>query len=245
MITSIYNEKEGKESLLLRQFRDFYKEVIIQKEMIYDSSARTGDDIRNRFAEILKNQEFEAHEYGKGYGLSFYKEVKYVMTALADDVFINDIAWRDSEDWKDDSLEVRFFNTNFAGDHFFDKIDVLLKNADPVSAEIAAVYFLALSLGFKGKYRKRPDSDDLRQYKERLFRFIFHKNPDSEGERLFPQTYQNNLTEAGNRRFSYLKLWAYGIAGSFLGLLILSYIVWSSMTGDLMQIVDSIGKTMG
>lgn len=239
-------DTELEKSFLLDQFRDFYKEIIAQKEKIAETDTRRqhdpGYEIRQHLMELLKRQEIEAQQYGKGYGLSFYKEAQYVMAILADEIFIHDIGWDAAEAWKDDLLEFRFFNTNSAGELFFQKTDDLLKDADPRASEIAGICFWALSLGFKGKYRGGSDSGELDHYRERLFRFIFHKNPNTEAEHLFLQSYQHTLTEGSGRRLSYLKGFLYAIMASFAGFLIISFFVWSGITDELMQIVDRIGR---
>ncbi|MCP4113404.1 MAG: DotU family type IV/VI secretion system protein [Desulfobacteraceae bacterium] len=242
------NLKEFYNSFLLKQFQDFYREVMHQRAFIGRTSENEAHtektDSHPIFAELLnmlESQAAEARRQGGEYGVSFYKDAQYVMAALADDIFLN-MDWEGKETWKSNLLEFKLFNTYTAGEIFFYKIDKLLKARDPSYMEMAAVYFLAISLGFKGKYKGKPDRGELDAYRGQLFTFIFQKNPDVlDGTgNLFPQTYTSTIAKEEGDKLPHLKWWIFVTIGLLLFPLVLSHGIWVFNTYELNQILDSI-----
>ncbi len=288
-----------KDSLLLRQFREFWQEVTIQKERVLSGGGFTfseelpggrngeaasltddfsekdglpgsgeplppvqpgtlpdlqipvpGSDsvhadlvrpIQNRLLDILENQVPVSRRQGGEYGVSYYKEAQYVMAALADEVFLGP-DWKGREAWNDNLLEFRLFGTYNAGDLFFEKTEKLLKDRDPAYAEIACVYLLALSLGFRGKYKDKDDSGQLEFFRRQLFAFVFQKNPDieKEGRKLFSSPYAYLITQGDRAELPYLKgrIWIFSLV--LLLFLVSSTVVWVYFTDDLFRSLDSL-----
>ena len=61
--------------------------------------------------------------------------------------------------WSARSLQLHFFRENVAGEEFFTRLDAIRK--DPRRAELARAYYLALALGFQGRYRVRGGDLEL------------------------------------------------------------------------------------
>ncbi|MEZ4525331.1 MAG: DotU family type IV/VI secretion system protein [Desulfobacterales bacterium] len=288
-----------KDSLLLRQFREFWQEVTVRKESVLSGGGFTfseelpggrnreeaslkdafsekedqpdsgaplppaqtgtlpdlqtsvpGSDflhadlvrpIQNRLLAVLENQVPVSRRQGGEYGVSYYKEAQYVMAALADEVFLG-LDWKGREAWNDNLLEFRLFGTYNAGDLFFEKTEKLLKDRDPAYGEIACVYFLALALGFRGKYKDKDDSGYLEFCRRQLFAFVFQKNPDigAEGRKLFSAPYAYLITQGERAELPYLKgrIWIFSLV--LLLFLVSSTVVWVYFTDDLFRSVDSL-----
>lgn len=94
-----------------------------------------------------------------------YERAKYPLVALADEVALN-TEWSGREKWEEDLLEQHFFGTAVAGEEFY----VRLKEVAPDQDQLAEIYFLCLSLGFKGRYRSRPE--ERREMQQRLYRSL-------------------------------------------------------------------------
>lgn len=180
---------------------------------------------------------------GGEYGVDYYKKAQYVMAALADEVFLN-MPWQGRELWKSNLLEYKFFGTHVAGELLFEKIEELLKDRDPALIEIAAVYLMALALGFRGKFKDKDDAGMLDYYRNQLFTFIFKTNADltSETKQLFPETYNYTLDKSEGKRLPYLNRWLAVIVLIAVLFLAGSYAVWDQQTTDLVTIAEEITR---
>ena len=94
-----------------------------------------------------------------------WESAKYPVVALADEIALN-TEWNGQDDWEEDLIEQHYFGTAIAGEEFF----VRLKEVGPDEEQVAEIYFLALSLGFKGRYRSRPEERE--EMKQRLYRSL-------------------------------------------------------------------------
>ncbi len=252
------NQKALEDSFLLKQFREFYSEVIHQKEKIglavqastesepeIFEESQTGKEgthpIHLALMHILEQQVLDSRRSGGEFGVSYYKEAQYVMAALADEIFLH-TNWEGREVWKSDLLEFKLFGTHIAGELFFDKLDALLKEQDPAQVELAAVYHLALSLGFRGKYHGKNDEGLIEHYLRQIFAFIFKREPDiaDESKQLFQDAYTYTLDKGEGGRLPYLKTWFGIIALIIILYLIVSHGVWNYLTSDLVEIAEKI-----
>ncbi len=250
------NPSELESSFLLKQFHTFYEEVVKQKAAIKtleeEHAALPPEDDENaevervhsvqvRLMKILEEQVLESRRQGGEYGVEYYKKAQYVMSALADEVFLN-LPWGGRELWKTSLLEFKFFGTHVAGEMLFEKIEDLLKDRDPALIEIAAVYLMALSMGFKGKFKDKDDAGLLDYYRSQLFAFIFNRNTDlaSETKKLFPETYDYTLDKSEGKRLPYLNKWIGVILLIVILFLVGSHAVWDHQTKDLVNIAEAI-----
>ncbi len=253
------DSKALEDSFLLKQFREFYSEIIRQKEKIgpsvtispesepeveevSQSGKESAHPIHLALMHILEQQVLDSRRNGGEFGVSYYKEAQYVMAALADEIFLH-TKWDGRELWKSDLLEFKLFGTHIAGELFFEKLDALLKEQDPAQVELAAVYHLALSLGFKGKYHGKDDGGLIEHYLRQIFAFIFKREPDiaDESKQLFQEAYTYTLDKGKGGRLPYLKTWFGIIAIIIILYMIASHGVWNYLTSDLVEIVEKIG----
>jgi type VI secretion system protein ImpK len=250
------NPTELENSFLLKQFNDFYQEVLRQKDVVKQQvdgprSEQAGDDadaakdglhsVQIRLMRHLEEQVLESRRRGGEYGVNYYRKAQYVMAALADEIFLN-MHWDGKELWKSNLLEYKFFGTHVAGEVLFDKVDDLLKQRDPAMIEIAAVYLLSLSLGFRGKFRDRDDGGQLDHYRNQLYTMIFQRNPEmfSETKILFPETYEYTLDQGEGMRLPYIRRWVGVIVLLIVVFLGVSHGIWEHSTGDLVKIAEDI-----
>lgn len=78
------------------------------------------------------------------------QSVKFALAAFVDEtVLAGGFAVRN--EWERSPLQLQYFQEQFAGVKFFDRLEALLKNAE-AEADVIEVYYLCLLLGFKGKY---------------------------------------------------------------------------------------------
>ena len=235
-----------KSSYLLGLFEAFHRELVLQRRSVEIgahfagetlvqrpgfSSTRT-EEVWQRLLSVLERQALQAGQAGGAFAFEVYREAQYVMAALCDEIFLH-INWQGRESWV--LLESRLFQTHVAGEAIFQRIDRILQQRDPFYLDIAAVYFMALGLGFQGKYRDNPNKSDLEQYRRQLFNFLYRRPPqlNSSTAPLFPDGLQNVLDAGTGRKLPEQRLW--------LGLLVVvlvlwvgvSHIAWRSLSSDV------------
>jgi len=246
------------DSFLLAQFREFYRELIRLERMVKTGALapisewgpeedleQPGDSnvVWQTLLSILERQALRAGQSGGTYGYEIYREAQYVMATLADEIFLH-IEWEGKRAWTSNLLESRLFQTHAGGEIFFQKLDRLLQNRDPVYIDLAAVYFLALSLGFKGKFRGKDDRGQIARYRRQLYSFIFHRHPDllSDSKHIFPEAYAHTLQQASRRRLPDSRLWIGVLALIILVWIAISHGLWVHLTGRLNEVNSRISE---
>lgn len=194
--------------------------------------------------------ESNALSYGGLYGAQ-YKETQYVMAALADEIFLTIEDWEGHSFWLSNLIESRIFNTHIAGDLFFRRLDHLLAERDPIDRPLGAVYLMALSLGFRGKYRPRNgrtnaslerDRLELESYRRQLYRWVFRCEPglDEESHHLFPEAYGEAVRGETKRRLTSPRAWIILLCVTVLAYITLTHLIWINLTGRLFEVNKQI-----
>ncbi len=250
----IFNS-QGDEPFLASQFRDFYSEVLRLKFQLGQGdwlfiSERKDDPggeippnaIWQQLLTLLERQALAAQRAGGHLAADIYSQAQYVMAALADEIFLN-LQWPGQETWRSNLLESKLFQSHSAGESFFERLDLLLKDKDPIFIDLARIYLNALALGFQGKHRDDLNGTvELANYRRRLLTFINQREPVLlEGkERLAPQAYTSILDQGRNQQLPYLKRWIL-----VFGLLMLlwiggSYPLWHDLTTEMRSEIEAI-----
>lgn len=218
-----------RESFLLDRFRRFYAEVVRLRSrvetarqfhgevdrlrMMLDSDAPStaggiglgvglttagGEGVWTEILALLERQAIEAGQTGGAFAFEMYREAQYVMAALADEIFLT-ADWEGRQSWP--LLESRLFGTQIAGEAVFQRLDKLLQRRDPFYLDLAGVYFMALSLGFQGKFRGDQDLEPLFQYRRMLFTMIHRRNPKlfRTADPLFPRNADTVIPGLGRK----------------------------------------------
>lgn len=216
------------------------------EQLAPSDQARVSTFVWQRLISLFERQEAHAWRFGGTYGAEFYKEAQYVMVALADETFLN-TEWEGRRHWVSNLLETKLFQSHVAGELFFQKLERLLQDRDPVYRDLGAVYLMALSLGFRGKYRGgREDAGRLLDYRRRLFSFVFRREPDLEDEtrRLFPETYYHTMREEVRRKLPNPRAWIILLCAAVLAYVAITHAVWVNLTGRLAEANDRISRAV-
>ncbi|HEV3470590.1 MAG TPA: DotU family type IV/VI secretion system protein [Pyrinomonadaceae bacterium] len=216
------------------------------RQLAPSEHARVSTFVWQRLLSLFERQEAHAWRYGGTYGAEFYKEAQYVMVALADEIFLN-TEWEGRRFWVSNLLETKIFRSHAAGELFFQKLDRLLADRDPVYRDLGAVYLMALSLGFRGKYRGgHGDSERLVGYRRQLFNFVFRRDPGLEDDtrRLFPETYYHTLREETRRRLPNPRAWVILLCAVLLAYVAITHGLWVNLTGRLAEANDRITRAV-
>jgi type VI secretion system protein ImpK len=127
-----------------------------------------------RLLALLRRQERDYGAIGTPDEHRAHKVYLYLMAALADEILILELDWPGRDAWLDVLLEQRLFTTNNAGSRFFTLAQQLLQGArgNPVYIDLAAVFLLAMELGFKGRYRGRQGQAALTSLRQQLYHLV-------------------------------------------------------------------------
>ncbi|WNG46160.1 DotU family type IV/VI secretion system protein [Archangium minus] len=141
------------------------------------------------------------------------EECRYVLTSFADEMMVH-TPWYGHEAWRENLLEDELFGTHVAGDRLFEEVERLLRERDPARAEVAAVYLMALALGFQGRYRGLGAEALLQDLQRQLFTQIWQRRPepDSPTRQLVAQAYEHTRDERTDQRFERRWPWTTAIA---------------------------------
>ncbi len=193
-------------------------------------------EAQNKLQSLLERQALESGRRGGEYGVIFYRQAQYVMAVLADEVFLS-MDWSGRAQWNQDLLETRLFGSYNAGDEFFRRADAVLKEGTRSQAELAAVFLLALSFGFRGRYRGPTHAGRLAEYKRQLYADIFHREPDllAEARDLCPEAYAYTAIEAEPRMLPSPTRWFWVLGAVIFGYLVLGHLLWEGTVEPLDQ----------
>jgi len=191
---------------------------------------------------MLEQFAMTAARQGGEYARSIHNEALYVMAALADEVFLHDIEWPDKQAYRSVLVESLVFRSHVAGEQVFTNLERLLETRDPVQAELAIVYLLALALGFRGKYRRIDDYGQIGIYRRQLYHFVLHRPADIEASslRISPSAYDHTLREGGGFRLKPLRRWVIRLACVVGVLLVASHAIWVINLIDVKFALDRV-----
>ncbi len=195
--------------------------------------------VRDAIVSLLEHQQRAAARVGGDYIL-VYDDARYVMAALADEIFLHS-AWAGREVWDTDLVEVRFYGTRIAGDLFFQRVDrLLLSTREGMNLELAKIYLLALSLGFEGRYRGNDPEGALEAYRTRLSNYVHGEArmlaPTTPA--MFPRAHEYTMASGERRMLPPLRRWVARFALVLVVALALQHAVWRlALTSDIWAIL--------
>jgi type VI secretion system protein ImpK len=237
---------------LTEKFQQFHAEVLrLQSRVVEGTWAFAGEGseakespgaVWRRLHSMLERQLLDAGREGGDLAIDLYRRAQYAMAALADEIFLN-LDWIGRDAWRDHLLESKLFGSQDAGQELFERIEEILRDRDSKFLELARIYLTVLALGFQGKYRGRIDSqDEINQYRHRLYRFIFGRDPQVPrgAEHVIPQAYASTLDESGTTTLPYLRPWVWALVFVILLWAGGSYFLWHAWTAPLQPCIEEI-----
>jgi type VI secretion system protein ImpK len=117
--------------------------------------------LRQRLRDLIR----EAEQAAEAAGAPFedIRDASFSVVAFLDEAILSS-EWDQKDDWLARPLQLERFDRYDAGEFFFDRVRSVLKAAH--RAEVLEMYYLCMTLGFKGKYQIHGQ-DELRQWIER------------------------------------------------------------------------------
>ncbi len=190
------------------------------------------DDVAADLEEIFRDQAAEVRSDPRLQAL--YDQARYPLVVLADEILIYS-GWEFSREWQDRIFEEKYFRSNIGGDQFF----AIAKELRPEDVELAGIIYAGLALGFRGKYRERPEK--LAEVRKNVYRLLADYLATS-GDKITPEAY--HVSPGLAKRFNpVVTLGRVAIIG--VGFLILYWIItillWSTLMGDIRAYADAMG----
>ncbi|USO00902.1 MAG: DotU family type IV/VI secretion system protein [Alphaproteobacteria bacterium] len=230
-------------SFLINVFYEFIYEALKFKEMIlFNKTLLNAREIQDVLTKMIFYKKELALQEGSLIEAA-YLELSYIMTVLADELFIN-LDWEHHDEWKSYNMETKIFNTHIGGVKLFNNIDRFLISNSSYRICIGSAYLLCLGLGFRGQYRGVDDHGKIAEYKVKLFEMIYHKRPSLEYGNfdLFPEVLNHTITRVESKRLSSYKIW--GIILGFVSItyVCMSYFIWHEGVKPITHIVHMIER---
>lgn len=243
-------------NFLLGRFAAFYEEVariklaILKGELVRllqpdDPHAemephQMAERIAHRLLTVLDRQSRDVQAAATSAELDAYRNTRYAMVALADEIFILELSWPGAEHWPEHLLEYKVERTRVAGRRFFALVEDLMGAGERtlLDADLAAVLLLALQLGFQGMYRGPEGRQKLRQYRARLYPLASGRKLGSVEAHAFPQAYDYTVvSDRDNTRIA-LAPWLRAATYGAIVYLVLSSLVWLLLTWSLLDAIN-------
>lgn len=193
---------------------------------------------RARLLDVLGAQRLEMRRHGTEAQQRLYTQAVYVMVALADEIFIFDLAWPAQQAWLAMLLEHRLFTSRLAGRRFFEQAEAVLQSSarDALQCDLASCFLLALQLGFKGMHRGPQGVTRLEALRHRLWRFANGSAPPVYAPVLFPQAYAHTVVSSRDERIAPLKPWRQAARWWAFSFLVVSSALWLWLARPLIRL---------
>ncbi|HSN15222.1 MAG TPA: DotU family type IV/VI secretion system protein [Anaeromyxobacteraceae bacterium] len=131
--------------------------AVCQLRATGDLSGTSPEQLHARFSAFV--DDLLRRATSGGFGREEANDLAYPVVALADEVILARGGDALREFWSAQPLQLRYFGENVAGEEFFTRLEAIRR--DPRRAEIARAYYVALVLGFQGRYRVRGGDLEL------------------------------------------------------------------------------------
>ncbi len=193
-------------------------------------------------ADVLKSKvldmfdKFENNSRKIGVDNEKVRLAKFALVAFLDETIISS-DWSEKNEWLTEPLQIKLFDTFNAGEEFFTNMSTLRQRTS-ANKDVLEIYYLCLSLGFKGKYQlQSPENlrriiDDLNlELHPEAYRSIDLLSPNGKPRQSIVQTVKTGLP-----------LWIYPV-GAIVILLMFYVILSFSISGkldDAMDILNSL-----
>jgi type VI secretion system protein ImpK len=230
---------------LVARFADFYQEVAAIKRAQADgwlaaylagehspqpsTGAEFAQRVSARLLGALRQQERGCVGEPSSEAGELERKALYLMAALADEILIFELEWPGRDAWLAVLLEQTMFGSSNAGSQFFTMAEQLMHDEphSPLHVDLAAVFLLAMELGFKGRYRARQAQPLLDKIRSRLYQLVWNAGSDvGESKHAFSAAYGYALMGHRDERLAPVSPWRnLGLYG-LLGYLLLTTVAW-------------------
>lgn len=233
---------------LLRQFRDFYSEIVRQKKRIAKDPDIAPDEIFHHlkdFLETIGTAGDRAHDHA--IEVRIRREARYAMAALADEIFVH-LEWPGAVLWVDRLLENEIFSSCISGELLFEKIrehlHVATKDRPRIYHDLTIIYLYTLALGFQGRYRNRQRPrhmhPELRRQRHALLAALNEHETGQHAHALFPGAQTTTPGRRLRERLPDVRRWRRIFLAVVVTYLLGSTMMWFLLTHELSGVAGKI-----
>ncbi len=201
------------------------------------------DTIQHKFRSMFERFSLEATNQVGEFAVSHFQDALYAMVALLDETFLS-FSWVGKTRWENNLIEKQFFHTQIAGELVFRKIDDLLENNDPMRNDVANIYMMILSLGFKGRYRDLGEDQHVDWYRHELYKMINRHAPllfTTGREYLIPECYDHIISIPAGKGIPDVRSWVTAFAAILFVFITVSSFLWFKLVRDM---DDALGQIL-
>lgn len=170
------------------------------------------EELRRTIEGLLNQCESEAQE--AGFDSDAIEEATFAVVALVDETILSS-NWAGTNQWMKTPLQLELYDQFDAGEVFFDRLEELAGDPEE-NAQILEVYYLCMTLGFKGKYQLQ-EQGRLRELIESTAQLL-DDTPTLQTDEFAPHGEPRDQTASEVRRK--IPAWVIAAAASLLGLLL-------------------------
>ena len=189
------------------------------------------NSLKLRVSEMFER--FEKDARSAGIDGEKIKSAKFALVAFLDETIISS-SWNQKDTWLSEPLQIKLFDTFNAGEEFFTNLSELrLRTTN--NKDVLEIYYLCLSLGFKGKYQlQSPENlrrviDDLNmELHPEMYNSIDAISPNAKPKDGIIQYSKNSIP-----------LWVYP-AGAVIIFLVFYFILSGSISGNANDVVEML-----
>ncbi len=197
---------------LLRAASDFSMLVQLLGRAPEDALPRA-PELRRQFQDLLDG--FARTGAADGVAQGEIEEARFALVAWADEVALS-ARWSGRDEWQRETLQLQLYRTTNAGKEFFEHLERLR----PEQGAAREIYFLALALGFQGRYAgMEGERQAVVQHQYSMLRANSRVLELSRERAIAPSAYRLELELKRRRRFGVV-----GVLAIFVGVALAIYV---------------------
>jgi len=167
-------------------------------------------------------------------------EMGYVLAALSDEVFLQELDWPGRAQWDGLLLEERLYGTRIAGERLFDLANQLIAARATGQDDLVVALMQAFALGFRGRYRGSDDRGEIRRLRRQLYQLALHRPAPTEVEWREALPPSVALEGGALTRVPAIRPWVIGTIAAALLFLLVTHAVWWTTIGGTLAAADRV-----
>jgi type VI secretion system protein ImpK len=192
------------------------------------------DILRRRIRELLNKVEHEAREIG--FDENDIQMAIFALVAFLDETIIAS-DWKHKSTWLATPLQLELFDRFDAGEEFFSRLEILRQKSS-YKRDILEIYYLCMTLGFKGKYQFQQ-REKLHQFIEESYDYLRHLKGKS-AEILSPHgKRRDEFVDVVSREVPVWIIGASAVAIGFIFYVIMNLLISNAAT-RVIRLISSI-----
>ncbi len=170
------------------------------------------DALRKQIYDLLDQCEEAAKE--AGIPSEDIEEAKFAIVAFIDETILSS-DWAGTDEWMKTPIQLELYDQFDAGEVFFDRLEELQEEPE-YNAQVLEVYYLCMTLGFKGKYQLQQQ-EKLREMIDSTAEMLT-EIPETRTDDIAPNSHPRDQTETEIR--SKVPAWVIAAAATLLAVLL-------------------------